>query len=91
MIKWREANEQGKTFQSRKRIRSTPKTGIGSTRKENETDNDELYENSPVEILREEVKRLRTNELMLEYRLRLREEKGVGGREKQRQLGTRNR
>ena len=43
--------------------------------------NDERDENSPVEIIDERLKRLRTNEIDGRERVRLREEKRVGGRE----------
>ena len=49
--------------------------------------NDERDENSPVEMIEGRLKRFRTNEIDGRKRLRLWEEKGVGGREKQRQLG----
>ena len=53
--------------------------------------NDERDENSPVEMIEGRLKRLRTNEIDGRKRLKLREEKGVGGPEKQRELGTGNR
>ena len=53
--------------------------------------NDKRDEKSPVEIIEGRLKRLCTNEIDAQKRLRLREEKGVGGREKQTELGTGNR
>ena len=49
--------------------------------------NDERDENSPVETIDERLKRFRTNEIDARKRLKLREEKGVGGQETQTQLG----
>ena len=43
--------------------------------------NDEQNENSPVEIIEVRLKRFRTNEIDGRERVRLREEKRVGGRE----------
>ena len=63
------------------------KTWIESTGEEKEIKNVEQNENSPVETIDEKLKMLHTNEIDGRKRLKLREEKGVGGREKQRQLG----
>lgn len=46
--------------------------------------------NSSVEIIEGNLKRPRMIEIDALKRLRLREEKGLGGREKQRQLGREN-
>ena len=53
--------------------------------------NDELDKNSLVEMIEERLKRFCTNEIDARKRLKLQEEKGVGGREKQLQLGRGNR
>ena len=53
--------------------------------------NDKLDENSPVETIEERLKRLSTNEINARIEAQTPGRKGVGGREKQRQLGTGNR
>ena len=51
------------------------KLELSPPEKKNETNNDEVDENSPVEITEERLKRLRTNEIDARKRLKLWEEK----------------
>ena len=53
--------------------------------------NDELEENPPIETTEERMKILRTNEIYARIEAQTPGIKGVGGREKQRQLGRGNR
>ena len=53
--------------------------------------NDERDENSPVEIIEGRLKRPRTNKIDVRIATQTLGRKGVGGQEKQRQLGRENR
>ena len=82
MIEWREANEQGEHLIQGKECDQSEKLVLSPPEGDEEY---QIKENSPVEIIEGRLKRLRTNEIEGQERVRLREEKG-GRAGKQRQL-----
>ena len=90
MIEWREANEQGEHFIQGKGYDQPEKLELSPPEKKKKMKNVEQNKNSPVEIIEGRLKRLHTNEIDARIETQTPGQKGVGVREKQRQLGRKN-